>query len=60
MGHSTPQRCIRSVIYPKGLKKVTVRNAPKIVRGRMIAPDDPGLGIVPVPEAIGRPIAVYE
>ena len=59
MGHSTPQRAIRSVIYPKGLKKQTIRNAPKIERGRMIAPDRPGLGFEIIPEAIGAPIAVY-
>ena len=59
MGHSTPARCIRSVIYPKGLRKVTVRNAPRIVRGRMIAPADPGLGATPILEEIGEPIAVY-
>jgi len=60
MGHSTPQRAIRSVIYPKGLKKVTIRNAPRIERGRMIAPDSPGLGFEVIADAIGKPIAVYE
>lgn len=30
MGHSTPERCIRSVIYPKGLKKTTVTNPPQL------------------------------
>ena len=30
LGPSTPQRCIRSVIYPKGLKKAKVINAPII------------------------------
>ena len=59
MGHSTPERCIRSVIYPKGLQKVTVTNAPTITEGRMIAPDEPGIGAVPVLEMIGEPIAVY-
>ena len=60
MGHSTPERCIRSVIYPKGLKKATVDNAPTIAEGRIVAPDGPGIGAVPVPDAIGEPIAVYE
>jgi L-alanine-DL-glutamate epimerase-like enolase superfamily enzyme len=59
MGHSTPNRCIRSVIYPKGLKKITVKNAPKIANGRMTAPDGPGLGAIPIMDAIGEPIAVY-
>ena len=59
MGHSTPERCIRSVIYPKGLQKVTVTNAPTITDGRMIAPDGPGIGAVPVLETIGELIAVY-
>ena len=60
MGHSTPERCIRSVIYPKGLKKTTVTNAPAIVDGRMIAPDEPGIGAVPIPSVIGEPIAIYD
>ncbi|MDE0097791.1 MAG: mandelate racemase/muconate lactonizing enzyme family protein [Gemmatimonadota bacterium] len=59
MGHSTPGRCIRSVIYPKGLKKATVINPPTIVNGRMFAPDAPGLGSVPMLDVIGDPIAVY-
>lgn len=60
MGHSTPERCIRSVIYAKGLKKTTVRHAPTIVGGRMIAPDEPGIGAVPILDVIGDPIAVYD
>ena len=60
MGHSTPERFIRSVIYPKGLKATTVTNAPTIVDGRMIAPDEPGIGAVPILELIGEPIAVFE
>ena len=60
MGHSTPNRCIRSVIYPKGLKRATLTNAPTIADGRIIAPEGPGIGAVPMPDAIGEPIAVYE
>lgn len=60
MGHSTPERCIRSVIYPKGPKRATVTNPPSIVGGRMIAPDGPGVGAIPMLDAIGDPIAVYE
>ena len=60
MSHSTPNRCIRSVIYPKGLKKATVANAPTIAGGRIVAPEGPGIGAVPMPDAIGEPIAVYE
>ena len=59
MGHSTPQRCIRSVIYPKGLKTATVTNPPAVAGGRMVAPDGPGIGSVPMLDAIGDPIAVY-
>ena len=60
MGHSTPERCIRSVIYPKGLQKATVTNPPRIVGGRMTAPDGPGIGAIPMPDVIGDPISVYE
>ena len=60
MGHSTPERCIRSVIYPKGLKRATVTNPPSVAGGRMIAPDGPGIGAIPMPDVIGDPISVYE
>jgi L-alanine-DL-glutamate epimerase-like enolase superfamily enzyme len=59
VGHSTPARCIRSVIFPKGMKKVTVRDAPRIERGRIVAPGLSGLGATPILDAIGPPIAVY-
>ena len=59
MGHSTPERCIRSVIYPKGLKTATVTNPPTVAGGRMIAADEPGIGAVPMLDVIGDPIAVY-
>ena len=60
MGHSTPKRCIRSVIYPKGLKKATVIDGPTVAGGRITAPDGPGIGAVPKLDVIGDPIAVYE
>ena len=60
IAHSTPQRCIRSVIYPKGLKKATVTDGPTVKGGRITAPDGPGVGTVPMLDVIGNPIAVYE
>ena len=60
MGHSTPERCIRSVIYPKGLLKETVTNPPVVVNGRMTAPQGAGIGTVPIMDAIGEPVAVFE
>lgn len=60
MGHSTPERCIRSVIYPKGLEKSTVNDPPVIKKGRMIAPDKPGIGAKPIMDTIGEPITVYD
>ena len=59
MGHSTPKDCIRSVIYPKGLKLETVTNAPKIIDGRMIASEGPGIGARPIMKTLGEPIEVY-
>ena len=59
MGHSTPKRCIRSVIHPKGLKKATVTGGPTVAGGRVTAPGGPGIGTVPILEVIGDPIAVY-
>ena len=46
-------------VYPKGLKTATVTNPPAVAGGRMIAPDGPGIGSVPMLDAIGDPIAVY-
>ncbi len=60
MGHSTPERAIRSVIYPKGLKMSTVVNPPVIANGRMTAPEGLGIGAVPMRDAIGEPVAVYD
>ena len=60
IGHSTPERCIRSVIYPKGLKKATVIDGPTVKGGRITAPDGPGIGAVPMLDVIGDSIAVYE
>jgi len=60
MGHSTPDRCIRSVIWPKGLKKQIMINPPVIADGHMTAPEGPGIGSVPMMDVIGAPIAVYE
>ena len=60
MGHSTPERCIRSVINPMGLQKDTVTNPPAVKDGRIYAPDGPGIGAVPMLDVIGEPIAVYD
>lgn len=60
MAHSTPERCIRSVMPPRGLKKTIVTNPALVAEGHMIAPDGPGIGAVPILDEIGEPIAVYE
>ena len=59
-GHSTPERYIRSVINPKGLKKETVINPPVVKNGRIYAPEGPGVGALPMLDVIGEPIAVFE
>jgi L-alanine-DL-glutamate epimerase-like enolase superfamily enzyme len=35
------------------------KGAPKRVNGRMTAPDRPGLGITPIFETLGAPVATY-
>ena len=60
MGHSTPTRCVRSCLYPKGLERTIVENGPQLINGRVRAPDGPGGGARPIEEEIGAPIAVYE
>ena len=60
MGHSTPQRRIRSLIHPKGLERATMSNAPTVAGGCIVVPDGPGNGVVRMPDAIGESIAVDE
>lgn len=59
MAHATPERALRSVLTPRDLRKTTVTNPLTVTDGRVRAPDGPGIGAVPIHEAIGAPIAVY-
>ena len=60
LGHSTPEHCLRSVLIPKGLKRVTVSDTPKLENYRVRMHDAPGIGAKPILAEIGAPIAVYE
>lgn len=59
-GHSTPERCLTSVLVPKGLKRTTVAGAPVVKNCRVKVHDEPGIGAKPILDVIGAPIAVYE
>ena len=59
-GHSTPERCLTSVLVPKGLKRTTVAGAPVVNNCRVKVHDEPGIGAKPILDVIGAPIAVYE
>ncbi|MEM7426614.1 MAG: mandelate racemase/muconate lactonizing enzyme family protein [Pseudomonadota bacterium] len=58
-GHSTPSRCIRSVMPPKGLKLEKMDNPLRVEDGAMLAPAGSGIASSPVLEKIGNPVAVY-
>ncbi len=60
VGHSTPIRCIRSVMPPKGIHLDTVENPARMEGGAFLAPKGPGIGAVPMLKVLGDPIAVYE
>ena len=60
LAHSTPERLRFSATDFNSY--VTVRNAtgaPERADGRMQASREPGLGIKPVPDVLGEPVAVY-
>lgn len=61
LAHSTPPDMLMSVWDCTAvLDKTVARGAPRIERGHMQAPSTPGLGIEPIPEILGNPVAVIE
>ncbi len=59
-GHSTPERCISSVLIPKGLAMTTVAGTPVVKDGRVKVHEEPGIGAIPILDVIKDPIAVYQ
>jgi len=60
LAHSTPERLRFSATDFNSYVTVSVAaDAPRREHGTLRAPDRPGLGITPAPEALGEPLAVY-
>lgn len=61
ISHSVPERLMIQAWDATNLVGTsTATGGPRIENGRMSASDSPGLGIEPLSEVIGNPIAVYE
>ena len=59
LAHSTPEAFRFSATdFNSYVTKRTAEGAPRREAGRMAAPDRPGLGVVPIPEALGAPVLV--
>ena len=61
MAQSTPRRLLRCALDPRSMVSTRIAefDAP-VINGGAAAPDLPGLGVIPDPNAIGAPVAVYE
>jgi L-alanine-DL-glutamate epimerase-like enolase superfamily enzyme len=61
MAHSTPPRVLLAAWDVTGMMPLkTAEGRPTYKDGRMYASDGPGLGVTPLPEVIGEPVAVWE
>ncbi|MEC9145940.1 MAG: enolase C-terminal domain-like protein [Pseudomonadota bacterium] len=61
MAQSTPRHLLRCALDPRSMVSTRIAefDAP-VINGGATAPDLPGLGVAPDPDAIGAPVAVYE
>ena len=61
MAQSTPRKLLRCALDPRSMVSTRIAefDAP-VVNGGVVAPEVPGLGVIPNPNAIGAPVAVYE
>ncbi len=61
LARSTPQDFTFSATDFNSYGTVSIATgAPQRINGRMTAPDTPGLGVAPIYEALGEPVAVYK
>jgi L-alanine-DL-glutamate epimerase-like enolase superfamily enzyme len=61
LAHSTPPAFLFTATDFNSYVSVQLaEGAPKRINGRMAAPREPGLGITPIEEVLGKPIAVVE
>lgn len=61
LAQSTPRHLLRCALDPQSMisNRIADFDAP-VINGDASAPDAPGLGVIPDPDAIGTPVAVYE
>ena len=61
MAQSTPRHLLRCALDTRSMVSTAIAafDAP-VVNGGATAPDLPGLGVMPNPDAIGAPVAVYK
>ena len=61
MAHSTPPRALLATWDVVGMMPLkTAEGRPTYKDGRIYASDGPGLGVTPLPEILGEPVAVWE
>ena len=61
MAHSTPPEFLFTATDFNSYVTVSIADdAPQRVRGRMVAPAAPGLGVSPRAEVLGGPVLVFE
>ena len=60
LAQTVPGRLLRFALDCRGITdKKTARGSFAVVEGTVAAPGEPGLGITPLPEVLGEPVAVY-
>lgn len=60
LGQTVPQKHLRCVLESRDMVSLkTAEGAFDVVAGRVVAPDTPGLGVVPRLEVLGEPVASY-
>ena len=60
LAHSTPESLRFSATdFNSYVSVQNATGAPQRVSGHMVASDDPGLGITPAMDALGKPVAEY-
>jgi L-alanine-DL-glutamate epimerase-like enolase superfamily enzyme len=60
LAQTVPGRLLRCALDCRGITdKKTARGSFAVVEGTVAAPGEPGLGITPLPEVLGEPVAVY-
>ena len=60
LAQSTPRNLLRCALDPRSMIKTRIAafDAP-VIDGGAVAPEAPGLGVTPNPQAIGAPVASF-